>query len=94
VSDNIDDLVTFRENADGSMTIIERVDVSGMGYPMRCKWCGQVHDAGPVEIVQRYSDCSVWRCPHCGVLGDDRPLRWGGSFEHVPRPTSTTGGDQ
>lgn len=36
-----------------------------------------------VTVLQRYSDCSVWKCPNCGVVGDDRPLSWGGSFERV-----------
>lgn len=46
------------------------VDTCDMAYPMRCKWCGCVHDAGKVEVVQRYADCSVWRCPGCGLLID------------------------
>jgi hypothetical protein len=60
------------------------IDTTGMSYPMRCKWCAAVHDAGPVKVIQRYSDCSVWKCPNCGILGDDRPISWGGSFERYP----------
>lgn len=74
---DLGDLVSFTEQPDGSVAI------EAMGYPMRCKWCRRVHDAMGVDVVQRYADCSVWRCPHCGVLGDDRPLSWGGSFERV-----------
>lgn len=55
------------------------VDTSGMVYPMQCLRCYHVHDAGKVEVVQRYTDCSVWRCPNCSSLIDDRPRGWGGS---------------
>lgn len=46
---------------------------------VQCKWCRHVHDAATVTVVQRFKDCSVWACPGCGVLIDDRPERWGGS---------------
>lgn len=51
-----------------------------MSYPARCRHCTHIHDAGKVEVVQRYTDCSVWRCPNCRVLIDDRPVSWGGSM--------------
>lgn len=60
-------------------------DVSQMHAPVRCKWCGCVHDSGPVTVVARYSDCSVWRCPGCGVLVDDRDPRWGGGVYKLDR---------
>ena len=60
-------------------------DIAGMTYPVRCKWCQCVHDGAKVTVVQRYTDCSTWRCPGCGVLIDDRPLSWGGSAERVER---------
>ncbi len=47
-------------------------------YWARCKWCSCVHDTTKVTVVSRYTDCSVWRCPGCSVLLDDRPERWGG----------------
>ncbi len=50
-----------------------------MQYPRRCKWCRSVHDAAKVTIVQRFSDCSTYRCPGCRQLLDDRPERLGGS---------------
>lgn len=56
-----------------------RRDVSDMSFPVECKWCGHVHDGALVSVVQRYSDCSTWRCPGCNTLLDDRPLSWGGS---------------
>lgn len=54
-----------------------------MMWPMKCRWCRCIHDAGKVEVVQRYLDCSVWRCPGCGVLIDDRTEAWGGSAFRV-----------
>lgn len=50
-----------------------------MSHPMRCTRCSHVHDTAKVEVVQRYSDCSTWRCPNCNALIDDRPVSWGGS---------------
>lgn len=35
--------------------------------------CGRVFDIGYVTIVARYADCSVFRCPGCNGLIDDRP---------------------
>jgi hypothetical protein len=53
---------------------------AAMFWPARCRHCGHLHDAGKVEVVQRYADCSVWRCPACKVLIDDRPPSLGGSL--------------
>lgn len=50
-----------------------------MTAPAQCRHCNLLHDAGPVQIVQRYADCSTWRCPGCKTLIDDRPRAWGGS---------------
>lgn len=54
-----------------------------MIYPMQCLRCYSIHDAGKVTIIQRYSDCSTWRCPNCNSLIDDRPQSWGGSAVEV-----------
>lgn len=59
--------------------IVEVQDTEKMSHPAQCRHCGDVHDAGKAKTVQRYSDCSVWRCPNCKVLIDDRPYAWGGS---------------
>lgn len=61
-----------------------------MTYAMRCLHCGHVHDAANVTVVQRYTDCSVWRCPGCDVLIDDRPRGWGGSAERFKPPVEPT----
>lgn len=55
------------------------VNLDAMSHPMRCKWCHKIHDAGNVEVVQRYMDCTVWKCPNCGRNIDDRHPDWGGS---------------
>src|SRR5215217_7243860 len=60
-------------------------DVSAMFAPVQCKRCGCVHDSGPVEVIARYADCSVWKCPGCGVAVDDRPPRWGGGVYKLDR---------
>lgn len=53
-------------------------EVAAMAYPARCWSCRHIHDAAKVTVEVRYSDCSAWRCPNCGLLIDDRPERWGG----------------
>lgn len=35
--------------------------------------CGHTFDRGYVTVVARYADCSVFNCPGCGALIDDRP---------------------
>ncbi len=60
-------------------TLYPRVDVSSMFAPVKCRSCGTVYDSGPVEVVARYSDCTIWKQPCCSVLGDDRPIGWGGT---------------
>lgn len=54
-------------------------DVSGMRFPVKCARCRHIHDGASVTVVQRYSDCSRWRCPNCTTIIDDRPIGWGGS---------------
>jgi hypothetical protein len=57
---------------------------TAMVVAVRCRHCAHVHDAAKVTVVQRYKDCSVWRCPSCDVLIDDRPYAWGGSERVAP----------
>lgn len=68
-----------------------REDYSAMRYPMRHVACGRVHDASAVEVLERYSDCSRWKCPHCGGWCDDRPLGWGGTVERVGHERGNAG---
>lgn len=59
--------------------------IAGMFHPVRCTRCHHVHDGGKVEVIARYADCSVWKCPGCGSSIDDRPIGWGGSAEQINR---------
>jgi hypothetical protein len=68
---------------------------------VRCTRCGKVYDLGMVEVTARYADCSMWKCPGCGVTCDDRVWRggvrgyvhigdtetdiWGNPFDEVDR---------
>lgn len=66
--------------------------MSEMGYPMQCLRCMGIHDAANVTVVQRYADCSTWRCPKCGSLIDDRPQAAGGSARRVETDFPIAGG--
>ena len=54
--------------------------IEGMLAPVECKFCLQVHDSAKVDVLQRYSDCSVWKCPNCGTRIDDRPQPLGSAI--------------
>jgi hypothetical protein len=60
-------------------------DARGMTYPVRCLSCGTVYDASDVQVLARYTDCTRWKQPCCSVIGDDRPVGWGGTVERVSR---------
>src|SRR5581483_3810646 len=58
----------------------------GMRYPVRCRWCSGVYDLGTVTVTGRYTDCSMWKAPCCGVTADDRKPPWGVShYTELPR---------
>lgn len=52
-------------------------DISSMTFPVRCTRCDHVYDLGKAHVTARYLDCSVWKCPGCGITVDDRPAGWG-----------------
>jgi hypothetical protein len=52
-------------------------ETTGMFSPVECTHCGGVYDLGKVEVTARYTDCSMWKAPCCGLLVDDRPPGWG-----------------
>jgi hypothetical protein len=56
-----------------------------MSAPFECMICHKIHDAGKVEVLQRYMDCSMWKCPHCNATINDRPIGWGGSARPVDK---------
>jgi hypothetical protein len=69
----------------GRMTDAARL--GDMLDPMRCMRCRQVFDGGHVEVVARYTDCDVFKCPKCGATVDNRPVGWGGSVERLDPAT-------
>lgn len=54
------------------------VDVDGrsieeMTSPVLCLRCHRgIYDLGTVVVTARYTDCSVWRTPCCGLTVDSR----------------------
>lgn len=46
--------------------------IDGMSQPARCSHCRGFYDLGSVTVTARYTDCSVWKAPCCGVTVDDR----------------------
>lgn len=52
--------------------VVGQPAVAEMSYPVRCAYCHRVYDLGTVTVTARYSDCSVWNAPCCGVTVDDR----------------------
>jgi cytosine/adenosine deaminase-related metal-dependent hydrolase len=75
----LEDLVR-RETVDIYGTTLARraEEVALMREPTVCLHCYTIHDVALITMVQRYSDCSVWACPTCHTLIDDRPRAWGG----------------
>jgi hypothetical protein len=61
-------------------------EAEGMTSPVRCRHCRHVYDLGKVEVTARYADCSMWRCPGCKILADDRKPPWGiQHYDELPR---------
>lgn len=62
--------------------------VQSMLFPVRHTGCGKIHDAGDgVTVVDRYSDCTRWKCPNCAGICDDRSLDWGGNVVRIDKST-------
>lgn len=50
-------------------------NIGKMRSPVKCKLCNEennIYDLGLVNIIQRFSDCSVFKTPCCNKLADDR----------------------
>lgn len=47
-------------------------EAEAMHQPVRCAFCHGVYDLGTVEVTARYTDCSMWKTPCCGITADDR----------------------
>lgn len=48
------------------------VDTIDMFSPVQCTHCSGVYDLGTVTVTARYTDCSMWKAPCCGLTVDDR----------------------
>ncbi len=48
----------------------------GMTYPVQCSHCHGIYDLGKVTVTARYTDCSMWKSPCCGLTVDDRSAGW------------------
>jgi hypothetical protein len=55
----------------------KRQAIDSMRFPAQCTKCTRIYDLGNVTVIARYTDCSVWKCPGCGITVDDRPPGWG-----------------
>jgi hypothetical protein len=62
-------------------------DTTGMTSPARCTYCQHVYDLGKVTVTARYTDCSMWHCPGCKTLVDDRgETGWKSRKDYVVLP--------
>lgn len=60
---------------DPSFEFYEKYDVTGLISPIVCAHCLEVYDLTAVKTVHRFADCTVFRCPHCDQLVDDRQYK-------------------
>ena len=70
---------------DGTVHTLSPHEVSTerMAMPSRCRSCRVTFDAGHVVVTARYADCSMWRCPGCGIQHDSRRAWSGAPGEHM-----------
>jgi hypothetical protein len=61
---------------DGSEKWGIQEQIKDMRCPVRCTRCGGIYDSANVEVLARYTDCSVWVSPCCRQTVDDRPAGW------------------
>jgi hypothetical protein len=60
-------------------------DTAGMFSPVRCAYCPKVYDLGAVNVIARYTDCSMWKCPGCQRVVDDRgETGWKSTKDYYP----------
>lgn len=55
---------------------LAQAEIEGMTFPARCTHCSRVYDLGTVEVTARYTDCSMWKAPCCGLTVDSRGAGW------------------
>ena len=63
-----------------NFTEAERDRLIRTGMLARCNTTRREFSVGPVETIQRYADCTVFRCPECGGSHDDR-MQWGSDVD-------------
>lgn len=51
---------------------------------VQCTHCRGTYDVGHVEVVARYSDCSVFKAPCCGRTVDDRAWKSLPDYREMP----------
>lgn len=65
---------------------IPQPPVAEMRIPVRCMHCGAVYDITRVQVTGRFTDCSVWTAPCCGLRGvDDRPWVRDRHYQEISR---------
>lgn len=52
--------------------LVPQAEVAGMMSPVRCAYCSRIYDLASVTVTARYTDCSMWKSPCCGITVDDR----------------------
>jgi hypothetical protein len=73
---------------------IEQPPIADMMFPVRCAHCAAVYSLSHVHVTARYSDCSVWTSPCCGVRGiDDRPWVRDRHYREISKAEAKSGGD-
>lgn len=73
---------------------IDQPPVGDMMLPVRCMHCQAIYDIARVHVTARYSDCSVWTSPCCGVCGiDDRPWTRDRHYREISREQARRGDD-
>ena len=73
---------------------IKQPTVEDMMYPVRCMHCHGVYSLAHVHVTGRYTDCSVWTSPCCGVSGiDDRPWVRDRQYREISKAEAVSGGD-
>lgn len=61
-----------------------------MMFPVQCQHCRAVYSLSHVKVTARYTDCSVWTSPCCGVPGiDDRPWVRDRHYRELSRAEAT-----
>jgi hypothetical protein len=73
---------------------IQQPPIEEMTIPVRCMHCRAIYSLMHVLVTGRYTDCSVWTSPCCGVSGiDDRPWVRDRHYREIDKAEAASGGD-